>query len=116
MHDARNRARDGSVLAASLDFAIGKAHDDIGDYRTAAQHFNAANGAFAQQQPWSAASFDNQVAAVLSALPDTQALLPENHGSELLWVLGTPRAGPRSAERRVGKEGAGRVDPGGRRI
>lgn len=93
MHDARKRAADGSVLAASLDFAIGKALDDIGDYRTAAQHFNAANQAFARQQPWSAAEFDDRIATVLAALPDTQPLLPASHGAELLWVLGSPRAG-----------------------
>lgn len=51
MHDARKRARDGSMLAASLDFAIGKAYDDLGDYQAAVNCFRPANQTLAQLQP-----------------------------------------------------------------
>lgn len=103
---ARGGADEGSVLAISLDYALGKALDDMGDYQSAAALFRRANLAAAAQQPWSVAAYERQVEGVLATISYRVTAPIKARGSELLWIVGVPRSGTTLLADRLGRHPA----------
>jgi hypothetical protein len=90
--DALARADLGERARASLQFALGKAHDDIGAYARAAAYFRDGNATVAGFTGWSRKSFRRMVSARLDAKP-----LPERVAAEPapvpIFIVGMPRSG-----------------------
>ena len=84
--DLSDRAR------ASVLFALGKAHDDVGDVAHAAAFFRRANALIAAATPWSRKNWRRAVEARLSAkaLPRRAS---ENDGCIPVFIVGAPRSG-----------------------
>jgi tetratricopeptide (TPR) repeat protein len=81
--DARSRA--------SLLFALGKAHDDLGRYEQAAAYFRRAN-ALVDRDGWSRKNWRRLVDARLSAKPPV-ARTPAGGECVPIFVVGAPRSG-----------------------
>ncbi|HEY6895156.1 MAG TPA: sulfotransferase [Rhodanobacteraceae bacterium] len=84
--DLSERAR-GSLL-----FALGKAHDDIGDYERAAGYFRGGNAVVKAFTEWSRKNFRRTVAAKLDAKPPT-ARVAASPGCVPIFIVGMPRSG-----------------------
>ena len=84
--DLSERAR------ASLQFALGKAHDDIGDYERAAAYFRDGNATVSRVTEWSRKNFRRMVAAKLDAKPPTERV---DRASDCvpIFIVGMPRSG-----------------------
>jgi hypothetical protein len=90
--DALARPDLGERARASLLFALGKAHDDIGEYGPAAACFrdgNAVVGGFAE---WSRKNFRRMVAAKLDARTPAECVAGAL-GSVPVFIVGMPRSG-----------------------
>jgi tetratricopeptide (TPR) repeat protein len=77
---------------AELLFALGKAHDDFGDYRQAAQHFHAGNIAAHRLTKWSRKSWRRAVEARLASKPIAHAIEPSRQFTPV-FIVGMPRSG-----------------------
>jgi tetratricopeptide (TPR) repeat protein len=77
---------------ASLLFALGKAHDDIGDYRNAALYFRQANAIANSLTDWSRKDWRRMVSARLATNPVTRPCLPGS-GFIPIFIVGMPRSG-----------------------
>jgi len=84
--DLSERAR------ASLQFALGKAYDDIGDYERAATYFRDGNATVARFTDFSRKNFRRMVAAKLDAKPPAEPLDREPHCVPI-FIVGMPRSG-----------------------
>jgi tetratricopeptide (TPR) repeat protein len=82
----------GDRARASLLFALGKAHDDIGDFAQAAGYFREANRVVASFAEWPRKNFRRMVAARLDAKPlaGRSALAPD---FVPVFIVGMPRSG-----------------------
>lgn len=81
---------------ARLLFALGKGHDDLGDYEQAWSSFRQANELRAAVVPSDEAAFEAQVQSTIEALNgDLLARLkqPSDPGHRLLFLVGLPRSG-----------------------
>jgi len=76
---------------ASLLFAAGKAHDDIGDYAQAADFFRRANALAHAQTAWSRKNWRRAVEARLSSRPFAQNLDAADFVP--VFIVGMPRSG-----------------------
>lgn len=76
---------------AELHFALGKAHDDIGDYQEAARHFREGNAIAHRLTKWSRRDWRRSVEARLAA-KRLQGLEPSANFTPIFFV-GMPRSG-----------------------
>jgi tetratricopeptide (TPR) repeat protein len=86
--------RDGlSALArAEICFALGKAHDDIGDHERATRHFREGNSIARRLTKWSRATWQRAVEAKLAAKPIARRV----EGCDdfrMVFIVGMPRSG-----------------------
>ncbi len=81
---------------ALLGFALGKAHEDAGNFSAALATFKCANDDAARINSWNADAFGKHVRQVLHAFAPAQSA-PQNlndlFGSELIFLVGLPRSG-----------------------
>jgi len=84
--DLSERAR------ASLLFALGKAHDDIGDYAHAAGFFRDGNATVGHSADWSRKNFRRMVAAKLDAKPLAERVAAAADCVPV-FIVGMPRSG-----------------------
>jgi tetratricopeptide (TPR) repeat protein len=76
-----------------IDFALGKALEDVGDRAAALAVFQRANGSVRQGQPWDAAAFARHMGElhqVFETGPDARA---QPQGEEIIFLVGMPRSG-----------------------
>ena len=73
-----------------LEFALGKAHDDLGDYDAAFSWYRRANRRKAQGTRFDAARHQGEIAAIKAAFPATE---PSANGPVPLFVVGLSRSG-----------------------
>lgn len=87
------RRDDLSELArAELYFALGKAHDDVGDYAEAAHHLRAGNAIRHRLTTWSRKDWRRAVEAKLAAQRSASAAAP-TPGFTPVLIVGMPRSG-----------------------
>lgn len=86
--------RDGlsGLARAELHFSLGKAHDDIGDYARAAQHYREGNAIRHRLTQWSRKTWRRVVEARLAAKPTSVAMAPRE-GFTPVFIVGMPRTG-----------------------
>ncbi|HJP97162.1 MAG TPA: sulfotransferase [Rhodanobacteraceae bacterium] len=77
---------------AELHFAIGKAHDDLGDYPEAAQHFREGNAIAHRLTKWSRKSWRRAAEARLALPAGTQHADPAPDFAPV-FIVGMPRSG-----------------------
>jgi tetratricopeptide (TPR) repeat protein len=77
---------------AELHFALGKAHDDVGDYEEAARHFREGNGIVHHLTKWSRKAWRRTVEARLASTPMDHRLEP-SAGFTPVFIVGMPRSG-----------------------
>lgn len=77
---------------AELHFALGKMHDDIGDYASATRHFRAGNAAAHRLTRWSRKTWRRAIEARLATEPFDQRLEPLA-GFTPVFIVGMPRSG-----------------------
>lgn len=77
---------------AELHFALGKAHDDIGDYEEAARHLRHGNMTMHVLAKWSRKAWRRMVQARLAAMPITHRL-PSAATFTPVFIVGMPRSG-----------------------
>ena len=80
------------LARAELHFALGKAHDDIGDYWTAARHFREGNAIRRRLTQWSRKAWRRMVEARLAASPIAHSLEPARNFTPI-FIVGMPRSG-----------------------
>lgn len=78
------------VARASVLYALGKAHDDLGHYRDAADCWRQANTAMAMRQRWSAQAWQQAITLTNGPWASVQDLSTD---STPLFVIGMPRSG-----------------------
>jgi tetratricopeptide (TPR) repeat protein len=76
---------------ASLLFAAGKAHDDIGDYAQAADFFRRANALAHEATAWSRKNWRRAIESRLASKPFTQCLDAPDFVP--VFIVGMPRSG-----------------------
>ena len=83
---------------ALVGFALGKAHEDAGNFSAALATFKSANDDAARINSWNAEAFRNHTQQVLDAFAPVPGA-PQNKstadafGSELIFLVGLPRSG-----------------------
>lgn len=77
---------------AELHFALGKAHDDVGRYGEAAQHFRDGNAILHRLTTWSRKAWRRATQARLAAAPFTHSA-EAVAGFNPIFVVGVPRTG-----------------------
>jgi tetratricopeptide (TPR) repeat protein len=75
-----------------LHFALGKAHDDIGDYEPAARHFREGNAMAHRATRWSRKAWRRTVEARLAAPAHARHADPDP-GFTPVFIVGMPRSG-----------------------
>lgn len=81
---------------ALLGFALGKAHEDAGNFSAALATFKRANDDAARINSWNADAFSKHVQQVLNAFAPAQSArqnMGDSFGSELIFLVGLPRSG-----------------------
>lgn len=86
--------RDGlsDLARAELRFALGKAHDDIGDHAAATQHFREGNAIRSRLVKWPRKTWRRAVEARLATPPSTQHSNPSGDFTPV-FIVGMPRSG-----------------------
>ena len=77
---------------AELHFALGKAHDDFGDYEEAARHFREGNAIAHRLTKWSRKAWRRAVEARLASPAGTQHVTPVPRFTPV-FIVGMPRSG-----------------------
>lgn len=77
---------------AELNFALGKAHDDIADYAAAADYFRQGNQGLHALTRWSRKAWRRTVEARLAAAPLAVSAEPAD-GFTPIFIVGMPRSG-----------------------
>lgn len=77
---------------AELHFALGKAHDDVADYITAARYFRQGNALAGQLSRWSRKAWRRVAQARMIATPFTNSAGP-TRGFTPIFIVGVPRSG-----------------------
>ena len=96
MYAARRASGEGSVHAVYLDFALGKALEDCGDYTRAFKHYQLANAGVLKARPFDAdalAAHCARIRSVFSAERLAQHLLVANTTRLPVQIVGLPRTG-----------------------
>lgn len=76
-----------------LDFALGKALEDDGQFEKAVAVFERANGAAQAAHPWDLHDFAGRVAAVRAAFIGKPPASARPQGGEVIFLVGLPRSG-----------------------
>jgi len=76
-----------------LDFALGKALEDAGEFERALAVFQRANQSVRITAPWDAAGFARRIAEVRAAFEDKSIVQAKTQGSEIIFIVGLPRSG-----------------------
>jgi tetratricopeptide (TPR) repeat protein len=78
-----------------LDFALGKALEDAGDFDGALAALQRANAAVRHRLPWDADAFAQQQAQRRAAFPPPAGVsgAPQEQGREVIFLVGLPRSG-----------------------
>ncbi|MEO8802070.1 MAG: sulfotransferase [Rudaea sp.] len=90
--DCLARSDSSDKARSTLLFAIAKAHDDIGDYASAAMYLRDANALAHAATTWSRKQWRRAQQARLSAKPFTHTLAPSS-GFVPIFIVGLPRSG-----------------------
>lgn len=77
---------------AELHFALGKSHDDVGDYEQAARHFREGNAIAHRLTKWSRKAWRRAVEAQLASKPIT-CPLEASADFTPVFIVGMPRSG-----------------------
>lgn len=85
----------------SVLFALGKAHDDIGDYAHAADYFRQANARAHAATAWSRKTWQRAVESRLASKPYTQHLEAANFVP--VFIVGMPRSGTTLVAQRLAR-------------
>lgn len=80
------------LARAELHFSLGKAHDDIGDYATAAQQYREGNAIRKCLANWSRKAWRRTIEARLAAKPSGVTAAPID-GFVPVFIVGMPRSG-----------------------
>lgn len=80
------------LARAELHFALGKAHDDVGQWAAAARHFGEGNAIRHRQTSWSRETWRIEVEACLAATPFVNPVTPTD-GFTPIFIVGMPRSG-----------------------
>ncbi len=97
-NDLSDRAR------STLLFALGKMHDDVGDYAAAARFFRAGNPLAHALTQWSRVDWQRATAALLDAPPIAERL--DAPGDFVpVFIVGMPRSGTTLAAELLGRHG-----------
>lgn len=91
-HDGLQRKTLSEKAHAELHFALGKAHDDIGDYEVAARHLREGNAIVHRLTKWSRKDWRRSVEARLAARPIQQRIEPAVDFTPV-FIVGMPRSG-----------------------
>lgn len=91
LEDGATRADAGSDAAVAIDFALGKAFDDLLRPTEACTHWRRANAARRATHPWSAEAWQAEVEARLAAAPLTG--LEPGATPTPIFIVGLPRSG-----------------------
>ncbi|QBB69512.1 sulfotransferase family protein [Pseudolysobacter antarcticus] len=92
LQDCLQRTTADDKARASILFALGKAHDDIGDYATAARYFSDANAMANHLVEWSRKNWRRAVEARLASRKLPAPLAPVKDFAPL-FIVGAPRSG-----------------------
>jgi tetratricopeptide (TPR) repeat protein len=88
------------VARASLEFALAKAYDDVGNRAEASRLWRDANARMRALRPWSAARFEHEVEQLVHAPPASAltsgAIVP-------IFIVGLPRSGTTLAAVSLGR-------------
>jgi tetratricopeptide (TPR) repeat protein len=76
-----------------LDFALGKALEDAGDFDGALAALQRANASVRQRTRWDAAAFARQMQAIRTAFTPPAAGAAVEQGREVIFLVGLPRSG-----------------------
>lgn len=90
--DALHRNPLSARARAELHFALGKAHDDFGDYPEAARQFQQGNAIARQLTPWSGKRWNRAVEARLATRGIPAHRRPDR-GFVPIFIVGMPRSG-----------------------
>lgn len=90
--DGLKRKDISEMAGAELQFALGKAHGDIGDYQESARHFREGNATVHRLTKWSRKQWRRSVEARLAARPLQQRAEP-SAGFTPVFIIGMPRSG-----------------------
>lgn len=85
-HDLNEKAR------MAIHFALGKAHDDLGDYAQAARYLRQANAMKHATLPWSRKRWHRSIVARMTRAPLPVRLPPPSHWTPL-FIVGVMRSG-----------------------
>ena len=80
------------LARAELHFALGKAHDDIGEYQQATHHFRAGNATAHRLTKWSRKAWRRGIEARLAARPIAQQFEASGDFTPV-FIVGMPRSG-----------------------
>jgi hypothetical protein len=90
--DGLQRNRLSGLARAELRFALGKAHDDIGDHAAATRHFREGNAIRSRSAKWPRKTWRRAVEARLATPPATQHPSPSGDFTPV-FIVGMPRSG-----------------------
>ena len=90
--DALQRADLSEKARGTVLFALGKAHDDIGDYARAAEYLRQANAIAHTASSWSRKHWRRAVDARLARSPPALRLVPPRDWTPI-FIVGVPRSG-----------------------
>lgn len=91
-HAGLQREELSELARAELHFALGKAHDDVGNYADAAHHFREGNAIRHRLTPWSRKGWRRSIETRLASTPLT-AVATSVHGFAPVFIVGMPRTG-----------------------
>ncbi len=87
-----HRERLSDKARAELHFALGKAHDDVGNCERATRYFREGNGIAHRLTKWSRKAWRRAVEARLASKPIAHALEPSTEFTPV-FIVGMPRSG-----------------------
>ncbi|HZP66901.1 MAG TPA: sulfotransferase [Rudaea sp.] len=83
----------GDLERASVLHALGKAHEDVGDYAAAFAALERAAHIERAKFPWNAKAFADYVAGLRDAFARPVPNAADDFGSEAIFIVGMPRSG-----------------------
>lgn len=91
-NDGLQRQNLSEKARAELHFALGTAHDDIGEYQQATRHFRAGNATAHRLTKWSRKAWRRGIEARLAVRPITRQLEAAGDFTPV-FIVGMPRSG-----------------------
>ncbi len=76
-----------------LDFALGQALEDAGEYERALAAFHRANVAARAANPWNGAAFASRIETIRAAFEHPPIAQASPQGREVIFLVGLPRSG-----------------------